>query len=324
MKTLRVMLLVLVAGCSFAGNAPWMGANVKVSPDALWGSAPAAESLRALAASGAQVGLLVAFVWQPSPVSSAPVLGSDSSEERVRAGLRQMREAGLQPMLKVHLWIPGHWAGEADPDDRQAWFSAYQDAVVRLARVAAQERADALVLGTELRLLQDAPQWPQLVAAVRKVYPGRLLYVADGMEYAASFRYWHLFDVVGVSLYPKLPEEPGARLAAMRAAAAQLHRLGERVQRPVWVAELGLRSAAGSLAAPWESPEQRQAPVDTAIQTQVLVQWREVLRAEGIAGIGIWCWYTDPGAGGPDDSDFTVQGKPALAVFAPAGAGAEH
>lgn len=319
MRMLRLLLLVLVAGCSSAHDAPWIGANVKTSPDAPWGSDAAAESLRRLAASGARVGLLVAFVWQPTPTSSAPVLGSDSGEDQVRAGLRQMRAAGLRPMLKVHLWIPGHWAGEADPGDRPAWFSAYRDALLKLARVAAQERAEALVVGTELRKLQDDPQWPALVAAVRAVYPGRLLYVADGLEHAASFRYWPLFDVVGVSLYPKLPQQPGDRLAAMHQAAAQLRQLGERVQRPVWVAELGLRSAAGSLALPWESPEQRQATVDTALQAEVLAQWRQVLSQARIGGIGIWCWYTDPDAGGASDSDFTVQNKPAQAVFGEAG-----
>jgi hypothetical protein len=29
----------------------------------------------------------------------------------------------------------------------------------------------------------------------------------------------------------------------------------------------------------------------------------------------IWRWFTDPAAGGPDDTDFTVQGKPAEAVL---------
>jgi hypothetical protein len=28
----------------------------------------------------------------------------------------------------------------------------------------------------------------------------------------------------------------------------------------------------------------------------------------------IWRWFTDPAAGGPADTDFTVQGKPAEGV----------
>ena len=310
-----ISVCLLAHGCT-AATPTWMGANVKVSDHAPWQSAAAAQSLAALAKTGASKALLVAFVWQATPQSTDPVLGSDSSMEAMRTALRQSIKAGLQPTLKVHLWIPGHWAGDAAPTDQTAWFAAYQSALLPLAKLAQDEHAQALVIGTELRKLQDAPQWPALVAAVRKVYTGKLLYVADGMEYAERFRYWSLFDAVGTSLYPRLSEATDARTAEMNAAAQRLQQLGKRVGKPVWVAELGLRSARGSLAAPWESPEQRTAAVDTRLQLQVLQQWRKVLQAHGVEGIALWCWYTDPKAGGPGDSDFTVQGKPAEQVLA--------
>ncbi|KAB7765486.1 glycoside hydrolase family 113 [Xanthomonas maliensis] len=318
----RALIVLLLLGACLMANgcraaAPtWMGANVKVSADAPWGSAAAARSLQDLADSGASRALLVAFVWQATPQSNDPVLGSDSRVEDMRAALQQARAAGLQPVLKVHLWIPGHWAGDAAPSDQAAWFAAYQRALLSLAQVAQQQQAQALVVGTELRQLQSAPQWPALVAAVRAVYHGPLLYVADGMEHAETFPYWSLFDAVGTSLYPRLSDARDTRSAEMTAAAQRLQQLGQRVGKPVWVAELGLRSARGSLAAPWESPEQRAAQVDTGLQLQVLRQWRQVLQAHGMAGIALWCWYTDPKAGGSEDSDFTVQGKPAQQVLA--------
>ncbi|MCC4616884.1 glycosidase-like protein [Xanthomonas campestris pv. asclepiadis] len=306
---------MLANGCN-ADASTWMGANVKVSANAPWESEAAGQSLDALAKTGASKALLVAFVWQANPQSNDPVLGSDSNVEAMRAALRQSHQAGLQATLKVHVWIPGHWAGDTAPTDQAAWFAAYQNAVLPLARLAEDEHAEALVIGTELRKLQDAPQWPGLVAEVRKVYRGKLLYVADGMEHAESFRYWSLFDAVGTSLYPRLSEAAATRTAEMNAAAQRLQQLGQRLGKPVWVAELGLRSARGSLAAPWESPEQRAAAVDTRLQLQVLQQWRKVLQAHGVEGIALWCWYTDPKAGGSGDSDFTVQGKPAQQVLA--------
>ncbi len=292
-----------------------MGANVKASDGAPWGSDKAQQSLQALAATGASKALLVSFVWQRDPTDSHPVLGSDSTPERVRAGLRQMRKAGLEPVLKVHLWVPGHWAGDANPKDVAAWFDGYGRAVMQLVDVARQEHVKAVVMATELRKLQDAPQWPALVASIRKLYPGKLLYVADSMDHADAFTHWSLFDAVAVSLYPVLPEQPAARFAAMRDIALRLEALGQREHRPVWVAELGIRSARGSLAKPWESPEQRAAPVDLELQDTVLVQWREALKQTSIEGLAIWCWYTDPGMGGAQDSDFTPQGKPASRVF---------
>ncbi|MEA9551181.1 glycosidase-like protein [Xanthomonas campestris pv. campestris] len=312
---LMLAICMLASGCN-AAPSTWMGANVKVSANAPWESDAAAQSLNALADTGASKALLIAFVWQATPQSNDPVLGSDSSLAAMRAALRQSHAAGLQPTLKVHLWIPGHWAGDAAPADQAAWFAAYQRALLPLAQLAEDEHAEALVIGTELRQLQDAPQWPALVAAVRAVYGRKLLYVADGMEHAETFRYWSLFDAVGTSLYPRLSEAAAKRRPEMEAAAQRLQDLGKRVGKPVWVAELGLRSARGSLAAPWESPEQRTAAVDTKLQLQVLQQWRAVLQAHGVEGIALWCWYTDPKAGGPGDSDFTVQGKPAQRVLA--------
>ncbi|HBK45801.1 MAG TPA: glycosidase-like protein [Xanthomonadaceae bacterium] len=315
-RALAVIAALLAGACQAGPAPPWMGANVKVSPDAPWGSAEAAASLQDLAGAGASRALLVAFVWQASPRSDAPVLGSDSGPAQMRQALRQSRAAGLAPVLKVHLWIPGHWAGDAAPADRAAWFAAYQRALLRLAEVAQSEHAQALVIGTELRQLQDAPQWPALVAAVRAVYRGPLVYVADGLDRAEAFTHWSLFDAVGTSLYPRLSADAATRRREMDSAAARLRRLGARVGKPVWVAELGLRSAQGALAAPWESPEQRHAPVDLAVQAEVLQQWRQALQEHDVAGIGIWCWYTDPRAGGADDSDFTVQHKPARRVLA--------
>jgi hypothetical protein len=57
-------------------------------------------------------------------------------------------------------------------------------------------------------------------------------------------------------------------------------------------------------------------PLDLAIQKTALADWRDVLGAHGISGISFWCWYTNPDAGGPNDTDFTIQNKPAQTVLA--------
>ncbi|WP_304641312.1 glycoside hydrolase family 113 [Pseudomonas sp.] len=312
---LAALVMWLYPAAASAEEPFWMGVNVKESSNAQWGSDAAQDSMNRLAASGATKAMLVAFTWQAEPSSSNPVIGSDSSPEHIRQGLRQMKQAGLQAVLKVHLWIPDHWAGDAEPEDRKAWFQAYEEAVMEYARLAAQEELPALIIGTELRGLESSAYWPNLVAAVRRVYDGKVLYVANSLERAERFRYWSLFDAVASSLYPSLSEHPEERGAQMQAAAECLVALGERHSRPVWVAELGARSAEGSLTAPWESPEQRDLPVDMDIQRDILQAWLGALRQTGIEGLAIWCWYTDPEAGGEQDTDFTIQNKPAQAVL---------
>jgi hypothetical protein len=51
------------------------------------------------------------------------------------------------------------------------------------------------------------------------------------------------------------------------------------------------------------------------LQANVLAEWLAVLDRPAIHGVLIWRWFTDPAAGGTDDTDFTVQGKPAEAAL---------
>lgn len=310
-----IVTALILCWSSSATAAMWVGANVKTSPEVPWGSDAAMRSLQQLATAGAEQALLVAFIWQPDTLSNTPALGNDSDPEKVRAGLRQMKDAGLSPTLKIHLWIPNHWAGEAQPTDINQWFTAYQSALVVLLDIAEQEHVPAVVLGTELRQLESSPHWPELAKLARQHYSGKLVYVTDSLAQAEHFPWWSAFDVIGTSLYPSLPEDPQQRQATMTDAAQRLAALGQREQRPVWAAEIGLRSCTTSLAKPWESPVHCSGYVAEGLQFEVLHQWQQSLQAHGIEGMAIWCWYTDPTVGGAQDSDFTIQGKDAEQLF---------
>lgn len=319
MKILRIVPVIvglaLVLAVFFRTPPYWTGVNIKMSASAPWGSANARLSMKQLGATGAKTGMLVAFVWQDKPESVTPVLGNDSQPETVRQGLRDIRAAGLTPMLKIHLWIPWHWAGEVAPAQTDVWFANYQNTIMPLIDIAREENVDTVFAGTELRGVENAPQWPTFVSAIRARYHGHVVYDTDSLEQAEKFQYWALFDTVSTSLYTALPDNKKARLAVMNDNAARLYSLGQKWQRPVWVSELGIRSARGSLQQPWLSPEQVKLPVDLAIQKTVLTEWRNSLTQHGVSGISIWCWYTDPHDGGPDNSDFTIQHKPALSVL---------
>ena len=61
------------------------------------------------------------------------------------------------------------------------------------------------------------------------------------------------------------------------------------------VGEIGLRSAEGAAAKPWESAEERVAVADPLLQAEVLADWLGVLRRPSVRGVLIWRWFTDPG-----------------------------
>ena len=296
------------------------GFNIVAMPKHPFGSASAGRALSAARTLGATAVAVIPFLWQSSPSASDLVAGSDMSDEALRASIRQARRLGFSVVVKPHIWVPQSWAGAIEPGSERswrAWFTRYTAELERIGRIASEEGADALAIGTELAKTTQRPEWKEVIAAVRAVFPRTLLYVAHNAEEAEAITFWPMLDVIGVSLYPPLgPDQDRAgRRAAMKAVVERLDALSSRWGQPVLVAEIGLRSAKGATAKPWESAEERMALADPQLQADVIADWLAVLNRPSIQGVLIWRWFTDPAAGGPDDTDFTVQGKPAEAVL---------
>ena len=316
----RAALALAMIGFGPAHGQRLDGFNVIVTPGHPYGSATAKRALAAAKRLGATTVAIVPFLWQAHPSDPGISRGQDMTDHELRAAIRAARALGLSVMVKPHVWVPESWAGAIAPRseaDWPAWFSGYRGALVHIAEIAAQENADALAIGTELAKTTHRPEWFELIAAVRAAFPGTLLYVAHNVEEAEVVPFWASLDAIGVTLYPPLgPDQDRiGRLIAMDAAAKRLDQLSARTGKKIVVGEIGLRSAAGAAAKPWESAEEREALADPLLQADVLADWLTVLRRPSVRGVLIWRWFTNPAAGGPADTDFTVQGKPAEGVL---------
>jgi hypothetical protein len=242
------------------------------------------------------------------------------TDVELRAAIRDAHALGLAVMVKPHVWVPESWAGAIAMDSEAAWqdwFADYRREIGRIARVADEENAEALAIGTELSKTAPRSQWNALIDAVRSLYRGQLLYVAHNVEEAETVPFWQKLDVIGVTLYPPLGDDGNreGRRMTMRGVANRLDALAARTEKSIIVGEVGLRSAQGATERPWESAEERAATPDPALQAQVVKDWLEILDRPSIQGVLIWRWLTDPDAGGLADTDFTVQGKPAEHVL---------
>ena len=309
--------LILLLAAFIAPRGQRMdGFNVIMSPGHPFGSVSAENALVAAKRLGATTIAIVPFLWQSSPSSPDILRGTDMSDDALRQAIRQARALGFSVVVKPHVWVPDSWAGAIKPDSEQAWsawFAHYRDALDRIARIAAAEGADILVIGTELANTTQRPEWEELIATTRASFPRRLTYVAHNIDEAEAVPFWHLLDTIGVSLYPPLgaDNDRAGRRAAMQDVAERLVVLSNRIGKSVVVGEIGLRSAEGATAKPWESAEERTALPDSKLQAEVLADWLTALDRPAVRGVLIWRWFTDPAAGGPTDTDFTVQGKPA-------------
>jgi len=292
------------------------GFNVIQSSGHPFGSPSAQLSLANAKKIGANAIAVVPFLWQATPASPDPVRGKDMSDDQVRAAIRDAHALGLAVMVKPQVWVPQSWAGAIAMNFEEnwaEWFANYGKEIDHLARIAAQENAEAFVIGTELTETSQRPEWNGLIAAVRKTYSGRLLYMAHNVEEAEKAPFWSSLDAIGVTLYPTLGADDDriGRLARMVETARRLDALSARIGKPVIVGEIGLRSAHGAAAKPWESAEERVSAPDPNLQAEVLADWLTILDRPSIRGVLIWRWLTNPNAGGVNDTDFTVQGKPA-------------
>ncbi len=296
------------------------GFNMIAVPGHAFGSADAGRAIAQAKRLGANSLAVVPFLWQPAPESPLIARGGDMPDEELRAAIRQIRAAGLRAVVKPHVWVPKRWAGAVAPADEEGWrqwFEGYGQAVLHIARVAAKEKAAAFVIGTELKRTVQRPEWLPLIANLRAVFPGPLIYVAHNIDGAEKVPFWGRLDAVGLSLYPPLgpDDDHAAHRAVIDAVAARIDALAERTGKPVVVGEVGIRSAKGAAAMPWQSAEEREAQAAPRLQAEVLSDWLRALDRPSVRGVLVWRWLSDPAAGGLQDTDFTVQGKPAAQVL---------
>jgi len=246
--------------------------------------------------------------------------GDDMTDAELRAAVRDAHALGLAVLVKPHVWVPERWAGVVVMNSEAAWedwFAHYRRELDRIARIAEEEKAESLAIGTELAAMTHRQEWNELISAARAAYSGRLLYVAHNLEEAEAIPFWNQLDAIAVTLYPSLgaDDDHEERRRVMREVADRLDVLAAKTGKVIVVGEIGLRSAEGAAAKPWESAEERTSAPDPALQAAVLSDWLDALDRPSIRGVLIWRWLTDPDAGGSTDTDFTVQGKPAEQIL---------
>ncbi|AML53062.1 glycoside hydrolase family 113 [Falsihalocynthiibacter arcticus] len=294
----------------------WLkGFNLIETKNAPFGSAAAEQSIRQLASTGATAAAVIPFLWQSSHESNDIVMGDALPGDRIAAGITQLHAAGLAAIVKPHVWVPGSWAGGIELDDGlvDSWYSAYRQILLNISRTAEDQNAEVLVIGTELRGMSASNHWEKIIGDVRASFSGKLTYVAHGADEAEQVDFWPLLDAVAVSLYPILGADH-AYADWDKAIAEELDRVeavARKYGKPVWIAEIGIRSAKGAAERPWESAEERIAQSDMALQAEVLDHWFAELSERDIQDIWVWRWLTDPDGGGAEDTDFTVQNKTA-------------
>ncbi|HVG09564.1 MAG TPA: hypothetical protein VNM67_17820 [Thermoanaerobaculia bacterium] len=286
-----------------------------------YGSEAAFKQLVRLRELGANSVTLVPYGFTRAPEETeVRWIGSDETDDRVTRTIREARRLGLATVLKPQLWSRGRWTGDivfTDDEAFRLWMASYRQFILHYARLAELERADLLVIGTELGglTLPREADWRALIREVRKAYSGPLTYAANWGQEFETLGFWDELDFLGVNFYYPLAapgEQPRAGSPRLKELERMLAEMSRKHRKPVLFTEVGYAASAAAAAEPWK---EENAPLDPEMQARCYeVVFQAFYRKPWLAGLHWWKWPT-PGRGSMEDPSFSPLGKPALGVL---------
>ena len=290
------------------------GINLTAQFPDTYDSEGARQMLEALAAYGVNAVALVPYGFEPRGDPQVRLMGKGSweNDEGLRELSRLAHARGMKVMLKPGVWVRGGYGGDLEfdpPADRARWFASYAVFLEHYARLAAEIHADIFCVGGEFSKLSPFDtEWRKLIARVRALYPGPLVYAANFGDEFERLTFWDALDAIGLQEYYPLPDDLSTEALARKVEAVQ-----QKFQRPVIFTEAGFPSHEHPNREPWDDSKRGSIALDAQARC-----YEAVLHAfcnrPWFEGVYWWDVGTD-GRGGPRDTSLTPWGKPAMQVI---------
>jgi uncharacterized membrane protein len=275
----------------------------------------------------------VLATWYQSN-ATATTIAADSTrtptDTAVIFAINELHAKGIKVMLKPHVDSEdGAWRGTFQPSNLDAWFQSFTSFILHYAQIAQNENVELLCFGTEYVQLsgaQNQARWDAVIAAIRQVYAGKLVYAANatftGDEFT-SVSFWDKVDLLGIDGYFPLTNHADPTLPELIAAwrnnefgedlVATVQNFADAHQKPLIFTELGYESVAGTNTAPFSFT--LSGTFDPTEQDNCYTAFYTVWAPENSWMLGIfwWDWPVQP----PSTNDLTYnpRGKPVESVL---------
>lgn len=234
-----------------------------------------------------------------------------------------LKDKDLKIMIKPHIWIrDAQFTGDLffnTERDWQRFEKDYKDYILLYASIAEKHQIEIFCIGTELfSFVNERPQfWKNLIAEVRKIYKGKLVY-AENWDKVNKTEIWESLDYIGVDAYFPLYAESNASKDQIKNAWREhkfmLEKLSSNYRKPILFTEYGYRSIDHALKEPWNSARDYSG-LNLEIQALALeVIYEEFWPENWFSGGFLWKWHQHESAGGMENDRFTPQNKPAEKV----------
>ena len=174
----------------------------------------------------------------------------------------KIKEREMYPILKPHIDLEnGEWRGSITFEDEgewRDWFRNYIDFILIYARLAERHQLELFVLGTELKGTTHRQEWTDIIAQVRAVFGGALVYAANHDEYS-NVTFWADLDFIGINAYFSLTEQldptPDQLDQAFNEIIEEMGAFAQAQQRDIIITEIGYQSFDGTNITPWGASE---------------------------------------------------------------------
>ncbi len=285
------------------------------------------ESLKKLASLGVEYISVCATHYQEK-YNSTEIKATDKSpsSRSLRHVIITAHKLGIKVALKPHIdlidkYDGTYWRadiGFACENDWKKWFDAYGKFILKYARLARDLDVELFCIGTELSFTtQKEAEWRELIAKVRKIYPGKLVYAANWDNFK-NIRFWDELDYVGIDAYFPLTYKSDPTVDDLKKGwekwKSDLEIWQKKINKPIIFTEIGYPSASHAPYMPWQNGLEGNA--DPEMQAKCYRAFFETVWGERwLAGVYWWKWDTNVYAGGTYNRQFTPQNKPAQEIL---------
>ncbi len=218
------------------------------------------EALHSMSVSSIEL-LVTWYQDQLSSTTIAPTSLSPSSASLIHA-IDKAHSLGMQVVLKPHVDCAcGTWRGEigsqfTSETQWSTWFQSYTSFIVSLAELSQQNAVEMFNVGTELTATTTrTADWEAVIAAVRAVFQGPLMYGANWGEEPLQIQFWSALDFIGIDAYYPLATTPDPSydviVANWAPVIAAMQDLSNYWNRTILFTEIGYRSYALAAVEPF-------------------------------------------------------------------------
>ncbi|MFH1784295.1 MAG: hypothetical protein ABH868_05315 [bacterium] len=294
-----------------------------------YSSSDSEASLDDLKSTGANyVGVLV--TWYMDNKNSNTIYSEPTktpTDASVIDAINDIHARGMNVMLKPHIdCMNGDWRGYIDPSDVSGWFTEYSNFITHFAQIAENNGVELFSIGCEFKNMSQVKYlsyWNTVISNVRTAYAGPIVYAANSSgekDEISTVGFWDQMDYAGLDIYLPLTDSSSPSVDDLKRAWTSNKDGNNWVQnitdwqayinKPVIITEIGYQSASGTNITPWwvDSPtvdlSEQQDCYEVAFQVWNNKSWMQ--------GWFTWDWSPWQNAGGPFDTGFTPQNKPAL------------